>query len=82
MKWLNDEAIVNFDIHMAHNLSNYRYILKVDLEYPEKLHLHISYPLPPEKKCLLLMVRPMILQNHTKWTWNNRGKTEKLIPNL
>lgn len=53
MKWLNDEAIVNFDIHMAHNLSNYRYILKVDLEYPEKLHLHISYPLPPEKKMFI-----------------------------
>lgn len=67
---------------MAHNLSNYKYILKVDLEYPEKLHLHICYSLPIEKKCLLVMVRPMILQNYTKRTWNNRGKTEKLIPNL
>ena len=47
-KWLKN--VDGFDINSVSEKSPVGYILKVDLEYPEKLHLlHNDYPLAPEK---------------------------------
>ena len=47
-KWLR--KIDNFDINSISERSPTGFILQVDLEYPEELHvLHNDYPLAPEK---------------------------------
>ena len=47
-KWL--KYIDEFDVNSISEKILIGYILKVDLEYPEKLHLlHNDYPLAPEK---------------------------------
>ena len=46
-KWLKN--VDNFDINSISEKSPIGYILKVDLEYPDKLHvLHSGYLLAPE----------------------------------
>ena len=43
----------NFDVNSISEKSPIGYILKVDLEYPDKLHaLHNDYPLAPEKRAI------------------------------
>ena len=45
-KWLNN--VDNFNINSISKKSPIGYILEVDLEYPDKLHvLHNDYPLAP-----------------------------------
>ena len=47
-KWLKD--VDNFDVNSVSENSSVGYILEVDLEYPDELHvLHNDYPLAPEK---------------------------------
>ena len=47
-KWLKN--VDNFDVNSISEKSPIGYILKVDLEYPDELHvLHNDYPLAPEK---------------------------------
>ena len=47
-KWLKN--VDNFHVNSVSEESPIGYILKVDLKYPEKLHvLHNDYPLAPEK---------------------------------
>ena len=47
-KWLKNAD--NFDVNSVSEKSPIRYILEVDLEYPNELHvLHNDYPLAPEK---------------------------------
>ena len=47
-KWLKN--IDNFDINSISEKSPIGYILEVDLQYPDELHvLHNDYPLAPEK---------------------------------
>ena len=47
-KWLKN--VDNFDVNSASENSPVGYILEVDLEYPEELHvLHNDYPLAPKK---------------------------------
>ena len=49
-KWLNQKEIDKFDVSLIRENSLDRYILEVDLEYPDELHeLHKNYPLAPEK---------------------------------
>ena len=49
-KWL--ENVDNFDVNSISEKSPIGYILEVDLEYPDELHvLHKNYPLAPEKTC-------------------------------
>ena len=46
--WLKN--IDNFDVNSVSEKSPVGYIFKVDLEYPDELHvLHNDYPLAPEK---------------------------------
>ena len=47
-KWLNN--VDGFDVNSIGEKSPIRYILEVDLEYPDELHvLDNDYPLAPEK---------------------------------
>ena len=44
------ENVDNFDVNSISENISIGYILKVDLEYPDELHvLHNDYPLAPEK---------------------------------
>ena len=47
-KWLKN--VDNFDVNSINEKDLVRYILEVNLEYPEELHeLHSDCPLAPEK---------------------------------
>ena len=47
-KWLKN--VEGFDVNLISEESPIGYILEVDLEYPDELHvLHSDYPLAPEK---------------------------------
>ena len=47
-KWLKN--VDNFDVKPISKKSPMGYIFKVDLEYPDELHVfHNDYPLAPEK---------------------------------
>ena len=47
-KWLKN--VDGFDLNSISEKSPIGYIIKVDLEYPNELHvLHYDYPLVPEK---------------------------------
>ena len=49
-KWLSQKEIDKFNVNLIGENSSDGYILEVDLEYPDKLHvLHNDYPLAPEK---------------------------------
>ena len=51
-KWL--KSVDNFGVNSISENSSIGYILEVDLEYPDKLHvLHNDYPLAPEKLGIL-----------------------------
>ena len=72
---------INFDLVSGD--SNERYILEVDLEYPDDLHnLHNDYPLAPEK----FKVSDDMLSNYclsiAKEYGIRVGKVNKFIPNL
>ena len=51
-KWLKN--VDNFDLNSISEKSPIGYILEVDIECPDKLHvLHIDYPLAPEKSLMI-----------------------------
>ena len=75
--------IDNFDVNSVSEKSPIGYILDVDLEYPEELHvLHIDYPLAPEK----LAIPYDMLSNYCKKIADEYGikvsDVTKLVPNL
>ena len=50
-RWLEKNEISNFDIENTASNTDLGYILEVDLEYPENLHVkHSDFPLAPIKK--------------------------------
>ena len=54
-KWL--ESADNFDVNSVSEMSPIGYILEVDLEYPDELHvLHNDYLLAPEKLAVPYML--------------------------
>ena len=80
-KWLKN--IDNFDVNSVIEKSPIGYILDVDLEYPEELHvLHIDYSLAPEK----LAIPYDMLSNYCKKIADEYGikvsDVTKLVPNL
>ena len=80
-KWLKNVA--NFDVNSISEKSPIGYILEVDLEYPDELHvLHNDYPLAPEK----LAIPYDMLSDYCKKIENKYGikvgDVKKLIPNL
>ena len=73
----------NFDVNSISKKSPIGYILEVDLEYPDELHvLHNDYPLAPEK----LAIPYDMLSDYCKKIVDEYeikvGDVKKLIPNL
>ena len=80
-KWLKN--VDGFDVNSISEKSPIGYILEVDLEYPDELHvLHNDYPLAPEK----LAIPYDMLSNYCKKIADKYGikvgDIMKLIPNL
>ena len=80
-KWLKN--VDGFDVNSISEKSSIRYVLEVDLEYPDELHvLHNDYPLAPEK----LAIPYDMLSDYCKKIADEYeikvGDVEKLIPNL
>ena len=80
-KWLRN--VDHFDINSISEKSPIGYILKVDLEYPDKLHvLHNDYPLAPDK----IAIHYDMLSDYSKKISDEYrikvGDVMKLIPNL
>ena len=80
-KWLKNSD--NFDMNSVSENSPIGYILNVDLEYPDELHvLHNNYPLAPEK----LAIPYDMLSGYCKKIADEYGirvgDVMKLIPNL
>ena len=80
-KWLKNGD--NFDMNSVSENSPIGYILNVDLEYPDELHvLHNNYPLAPEK----LAIPYDMLSGYCKKIADKYGirvgDVMKLIPNL
>ena len=67
-KWLKN--VDGFDVNSISEKSSIRYVLEVDLEYPDELHvLHNDYPLAPEK----LAISYEMLSNSFKKLQKNMG---------
>ena len=80
-KWLKN--IDGFDVNSISKKSPIRYIVEVDLEYPDELHiLHNDYSLTPEE----LAISYDMLSDYCKKIAGEyevkAGDVEKLIPNL
>ena len=80
-KWLKN--VDGFDVNSISEKSPIGYILEVDLEYPDELHvLHNDYPLAPEK----LAISYDMLSDYCKKIADKHGikvgDVMKLIPNL
>ena len=80
-KWLKN--VDGFDVNSISEKSPIGYILEVDLEYPDGLHvLHNDYALAPEK----LAISYNLLSHYCKKIADEYeikvGDVEKLIPNL
>ena len=80
-KWLKN--VDNFDVNSVSENSPIGYILQIDLEYPDELHLlHNDYPLASEK---LAIPYGMLSDYCKKFADKYRIKVndvKKLIPNL
>ena len=79
-KWLKNAD--NFDVNSISENSPIGYILEVDLEYPEELHVLHDYPLAPEK----LAIPHDMLSDYCKKIADEYGikvgDIKKLLPNL
>ena len=80
-KWLKN--VDNFDINSISEKSPIKYILKVDLKYPDELHvLDNDYPLAPEE----LAIPYDMLSDYCKKVADEYeikvGDVKKIIPSL
>ena len=77
------KSVDNFEVNSVSENNPIGYILEVDLEYPDELHvLHNDYPLAPEK----LAISYDMLSDYCKKIANEFeikvGDVRKLIPNF
>ena len=80
-KWLNN--VDGFEVNSISEKSSIKYILDIDLEYPDKLHvLYIDHPLAPEKLAISCDMLSDYCQKIAEEYEIKVGDVEKLIPNL
>ena len=80
-KWLKN--VDNFDVNSVRENSSTRYVLEVDLEYPDELHvLHNDYLLAPEKFAIPYDMLSDYCKNIANEYGIKVGDVKKLIPNL
>ena len=80
-KWLKN--VDNFDVNSVSEKSPIGYILEVDLEYPDELHvLHNDYPLAPEKLAIPYEMLSDFCKKIADEYGIKVGDVMKLIPNL
>ena len=80
-KWLKNAN--NFDVSSISEKSPIRYILEVDLGYPDELHvLHNDYPLAPEKHAIFYDMLSDCCKKIAGECEIKVGDVRKLIPNL
>ena len=84
-KWLRN--VDNFDVNSISECNSIEkspigYILEVDLEYPDELHiLHNDYPLAPEKFAIPYNMSDYFKNIEDEYG-TKVGEVKKLIPNL
>ena len=82
-KWLNQKEISDFCLNSICENSSIGYILKVDLQYPSKLHeLHNNFPLAPEKLEISQNMLSKYCFNIANEYGIKIGGVNKLVPNL
>ena len=80
-KWLTYAD--NFDVNSVSEKTPIEYILEVDLEYPDELHvLHNDYPLVPEKLAIPYDMLSDYCKIFADKYGTKIGHLKKLIPNL
>ena len=80
-KWLKNAD--NFEVNSISEKSPIGYILKVDFEYPDELHvLHNDYPLAPEKLSIPYNMLSDYCNKIADKYGIKDGDVKKLIPNL
>ena len=80
-KWLKNAD--NFDINSVSEKGPIGYILSVDLEYPDELHvLHNDYPLAPEKLAIPYNMFSDYCKKIAGEYKTKVGHVKKLIPNF
>ena len=81
--WMSEDEISDFDFNLVEPDSDEYYILEVDLEYPEDLHVfHNDYPLAPEKLKIEGDMLSRYCSDIAKKYGIKAGEINKLIPNL
>ena len=82
-KWSNKKEISKFCSNSISENSFVRYILEVNLEYPDELHnLHNDYPLAPEKLEISQHMLSKYCFNIANKYGIKIGGANKLVPNL
>ena len=80
-KWLKN--VDNFDVKSISEKSPMGYIFKVDLEYPDELHVfYHDYPLAPEKLAITYDMLSDYYQKIADEYEIKVGDVKKVIPNL
>ena len=80
-KWL--KSLDNFDVNSISEKSPVGYILEVDLEYPDELHvLHNNYPLAPEKIAIPYDMLSDYCEKIADEYGIKDGGVKKLVPDL
>ena len=79
-KWLKN--VKGFDVNAIGKKSKVGFILKVDLQYPKKLHASQNdYPLAPEKRAVSYEMLSHYCKKVAHKNGINVGDVKKLIPN-
>ena len=80
-KWLKN--VDGFDVNSISEKSPIGYILEVDLEYPDELHvLHNDYPLAPEKLAIPYDMLSDYCKKNADVYGIKFGDVKKLLPSL
>ena len=78
-KWLKN--VDGFDVNSISETSPIGYILKVDLEYPNELHvLHNDYPLGLEKLAIPYATLSDCCKKNCRQVWNKNWWCNKISP--